>query len=222
MRFFFFLFLVNYSFNLFSQEKRVEISPSVQLSSQDIQVDSLYVSSGGEQIVFSKLKFYLSKPQFLHKGQVKEVEDAFYLIDLRKDNLSFFLSTVSSFDSLSFLLGVDSLTNDAGVKGGVLDPLNGMYWSWRTGYINVKIEGKYLGNEGLVENFIFHLGGFLGEEIGSHRFVCRSNDLNDLSLILHLDFLWEYLKENNKRHIMSPGDLSEQLMQLITENIQCE
>ena len=222
MRFFFFLFLVNYSFTLFAQEKRVEISPSVQLSSQNIQLDSFYVSSGREQIAFSKLKFYFSKPQVSDKGYITEVEDAFYLFDVQHDTLSFFLSTVPPFDSLSFLLGIDSLTNDAGVKGGVLDPLNGMYWSWRTGYINVKIEGKYISNEGLMENFIFHLGGFLGEGIGSHRFVCKSNDLDDLSLILHIDFLWKYLKENNKRHIMSPGDLSEQLMQLITENIQCE
>lgn len=54
-----------------------------------------------------------------------------------------------SYTSVSFVLGVDSLrsTMDIGRRTGVLDPAgdhtsaNGMYWSWNSGYIFLKLEG---------------------------------------------------------------------------------
>jgi endonuclease/exonuclease/phosphatase family metal-dependent hydrolase len=39
-------------------------------------------------------------------------------------------------------LGVDSVTNAAGVHCCALDPANGMYWSWQSGYIQFKLEGN--------------------------------------------------------------------------------
>ena len=53
------------------------------------------------------------------------------------------------YKSVSFVIGVDSLrsTMDIGKRTGVLDPAgdltsaNGMYWSWNSGYIFLKLEG---------------------------------------------------------------------------------
>ena len=41
-------------------------------------------------------------------------------------------------------LGVDSVLNYNGVHEGALDPINGMYWTWQTGYIHCKLEGKII------------------------------------------------------------------------------
>jgi hypothetical protein len=57
------------------------------------------------------------------------------------------------------------LTNDAGVGDKALDPLNGMYWTWNTGYINFKLEGKSSLSGNSNQNFTFHLGGFLNDNL---------------------------------------------------------
>ena len=84
------------------------------------------------------------------------------------------------------------------------------------------MEGEYINSEGLREDFIFHLGGFLSKHISPHRFVCKSLDVSFLELVLDLNFLWKYLEGKQRKHIMSPGQISEHLLQLIAENIHCE
>jgi len=37
---------------------------------------------------------------------------------------------------------VDSLANVSGAMSNDLDATKGMYWSWQSGFINLKIEGK--------------------------------------------------------------------------------
>jgi hypothetical protein len=79
------------------------------------------------------------------------------------------------YTSASFLIGVDSLrsTMDIGRRTGVLDPAgdhtsaNGMYWSWNSGYIFMKLEGTSpnaptdaTGNK----TFRYHVGFFGGRD----------------------------------------------------------
>lgn len=54
-----------------------------------------------------------------------------------------------------FRMGTDSTLNVAGVLDGALDPINGMYWAWNTGYINFKLEGIFMGKE-----LEYHIGGY--------------------------------------------------------------
>ncbi|MBC3790511.1 MbnP family protein [Spirosoma utsteinense] len=82
---------------------------------------------------------------------------------------------VGDYKSVSFLIGVDSLrsTMDIGRRTGVLDPAgdhtsaNGMYWSWNSGYIFMKLEGTSpsaptdaTGNS----TFRYHVGFFGGRD----------------------------------------------------------
>ncbi|MBE2288100.1 MAG: hypothetical protein IAE95_01000 [Chitinophagaceae bacterium] len=65
------------------------------------------------------------------------------------------------FTSVRFNLGIDSTTNVSGVLGGDLDPAKGMYWTWQSGYINLKIEGICSKCDG--RKYRLHLGGYAGE-----------------------------------------------------------
>jgi hypothetical protein len=65
-----------------------------------------------------------------------------------------------TFDSLSFTLGIDSATNVSGVMGGDLDPTKGMYWTWQSGYINMKVEGKTPLSTARLHEFQLHIGGY--------------------------------------------------------------
>ena len=51
-------------------------------------------------------------------------------------------------------------SNVAGAIGGTLDPINGMYWAWNSGYVNFKIEGTSTLSNARKNAFKFHLGGY--------------------------------------------------------------
>lgn len=123
-----------------------------------------YKLNDHDSVQFETLKFYISGLVFLDKGQIvwKE-ENSFHLIDASKENtLNVVLKTPAklSYTQVKFNLGIDSVTNYEGAKGGDLDPTKGMYWTWQNGYINFKLEGN--SNLCNTENnkFEFHIGGY--------------------------------------------------------------
>jgi hypothetical protein len=58
------------------------------------------------------------------------------------------------------LLGVDSIKNVSGTQTGALDPLQGMFWTWNTGYIMAKLEGTSPEAATAGHRFTYHIGGF--------------------------------------------------------------
>jgi hypothetical protein len=63
-------------------------------------------------------------------------------------------------DAISFEIGLDSTLQVAGVKGQDLDPTNGMYWTWNTGYIILKIDGTSPTCQTRKHLFTYHVGGY--------------------------------------------------------------
>lgn len=114
-------------------------------------------------ITFTKLKFYVGNPVCFEKGRViNNVQNRYDLVDFSDSTaLVVDFSLPSTTDSLCISIGTDSLTNVSGLYDGVLDPLNGMYWAWNSGYINVKIEGasSFVSNDD--HKFEFHIGGYM-------------------------------------------------------------
>ena len=109
------------------------------------------------------------------------------------------LSAQSSFDlpyASSLVFGVDSVTQVLSSYEGVFDPLEGMYWTWQNGYIAVKMEGNYMG-----EDFVYHLGGFREPFVCYHALEVAAHNL----LTIDLDTFFANLPNNVSRHIMSPG-----------------
>ncbi len=62
------------------------------------------------------------------------------------------------YTGLTFTVGVDSTRNVSGAQTGALDPTQGMFWSWNTGYIFMKLEGYSPQSE--KGGLTFHIGGF--------------------------------------------------------------
>jgi hypothetical protein len=75
--------------------------------------------------------------------------------------IDFDKNITDDFDEIQFSIGIDSLTNVSGAMGGDLDPVNGMYWSWQSGYINFKVEGNSEKSGAVHKDFQFHIGGYL-------------------------------------------------------------
>ena len=68
------------------------------------------------------------------------------------------------YDRINFIIGVDSLRNISGAQTGALDPAQGMFWTWSTGYIMVKLEGNSSIASTPDNVMEYHVGGFKAGE----------------------------------------------------------
>lgn len=126
--------------------------------------DSTYTNPFGEQYSLSKFKYYISGIRLFNAQKKWVVKQAYYLINQSIDSslqLNIALQE-NSYDSIAFLLGVDSARNTSGAQRGALDPLNDMFWTWQSGYIMQKLEGNSP-QSSIVNNKIeYHIGGYSG------------------------------------------------------------
>lgn len=122
-------------------------------------------SSGGKTVIIENFRFYISGICFMmDEKEVFCESESFRLIDASNHPENIFevsLPEQVDFNTVKFNIGIDSITNYAGARGGNLDPVKGMYWSWQSGYINLKLEGKIAIAEKEPEQFEYHLGGFM-------------------------------------------------------------
>ena len=174
------------------------------------------------------LKCYVGHIELLDMNKQIIGRDTFSyrLIDFKNSNsLNFSINSNSSYASyVRLTLGVDSITNAAGVHCCALDPANGMYWSWQSGYIQFKLEGKE--KDGTALNL--HLGGFsnahmssITDEIPIHRMVSNGPVLppnrrsQHLSISLSLDSFLELIKTNKEYSLMSPNSHVQEYMRAL-------
>lgn len=152
-------------------------------------------------------KFYISNIRVkLKGGGILSKENGYFLIDL-EDTTSGIINMPSfanlEIDSIFFSIGTDSLINIAGVMDGDLDPLNGMYWAWNTGYINFKVEGT-VNKSGSNMDLEYHIGGYKMpyQTVRNLSFPVNSNNL-----IIHLDLI-SYMSQAQQisNSILIPGD----------------
>ncbi|MBK7385090.1 MAG: hypothetical protein IPI81_17420 [Flavobacteriales bacterium] len=108
-------------------------------------------------------------------------------------------------DSISFLLGIDSLTNVSGAFGGDLDPTKGMYWAWNSGYINWKLEGTCTKCETLKNQFEFHLGGYLPPYFNAQRIGFAVPAQGPIAIDVDVAAFLERAKPGERCAIMSPS-----------------
>ncbi len=190
-----------FSFTLFSQSVTIEFDAF--LNQKSIQLNP----GSADQIEVETLKFYISD-LILSQGDEKVAEhnNRFHLIDFdRPESLIIVFDSIgSTFDQIEFSLGVDSLTNESGAFGGALDPTNGMYWTWQSGYINFKVEGVSESCPARKNRFQFHAGGYQAP-FKSLRKLNFISDQRELKITLDLDALFTKVNLTEEYEIMSPS-----------------
>jgi hypothetical protein len=131
---------------------------------QPIDTTRDYTNFSGEIYRVSKFKFYASgfELQNTANAQTTKEKESYHLVDLEDPASQVLTITFSggNYDRLNFIVGVDSLRNVSGAQAGALDPANGMFWTWNTGYIFAKFEGRSPASTAPFNAFTFHIGGF--------------------------------------------------------------
>lgn len=128
---------------------------------EQIENNKKYQLSDGDWIEFNELKLYLSnyrlggKHHELSLNAVDLLDNEFPESKIILDSLN-----LNLYETLHFNFGLDSTINTSGILNGDLDPMNGMYWAWNSGYIHFKMTGKSSLISTPKKEFEFHLGGY--------------------------------------------------------------
>jgi len=126
-----------------------------------------YKNENGDSFMVSKFNYYISNVKLTGvsgTGNYAEPNSYHLVQESDASSQSFDMSNVpyGKYSSITFTIGIDSLMNVSGAQAGALDPLNGMFWDWNTGYIMMKFEGtspQAKTTNGVLQ---LHLGGFSG------------------------------------------------------------
>lgn len=129
-----------------------------------LQLDSsVYKNELGQSYTVSMFKYYVSNIHLKRKDGKEYVSKDYFLVNEDEtDSKQFQLNDVpeGEYQAISFVLGVDSLHNCSGAQAGALDPAKGMFWTWNTGYIFLKLEGHSPMSQSPGHIFEFHIGGY--------------------------------------------------------------
>jgi hypothetical protein len=146
-----------------SNQGSIVVNITAKANSKNLIKETVfYKSTGTDSFKVSILKYYLSN-LYLTTNENTEIKiNEYILTEHFGSTVSFTLNNINegNYKKFRMLLGVDPERNTSGAQSGSLDPLNGMFWDWNTGYIFFKLEGDYktLGSNAL-KPIAMHIGG---------------------------------------------------------------
>ena len=156
--------IIPFLFN--AQKNRRSLSIQINHSVNDkilVLDDSTYLNSFGQEYTISKFNYYIGKIK-LHKesGEIIEFNDYHLITEEKPSSKSFDLKNVQpgKYKLIEFILGVDSIDNCSGAQSDDLDPIYGMFWTWNTGYIFLKLEGNSIESTAVGNTLEYHIGGY--------------------------------------------------------------
>ena len=160
----------------------------------------------GTPVTISTFRYYVGQFTGWHDHAPRSFALPYQLVDL-DDSTTWIvdLGPAMMFDSLTFTLGVDSLTNVSGVMPDDLDPIHGMYWTWNSGYINVKLEGSSAVSPYASHQFELHLGGYLPPHATAQRVVLRATSKDLVRVRVDIAPLLAAADLRTRCNIMQPG-----------------
>ncbi len=185
-----------------------------------------YTLSKGDSIQIEAFKFYISAIELLKDDKIvwKE-ENSFHLIDFADDkSLTIVIAGASNiiYNTIRFNLGIDSLTNVSGAMGGDLDPTKGMYWTWQSGYVNLKLEGRSNVCKSRNNAFQFHLGGYQYPFNALQKVILKVEENKKVDIVLDIKNFIESIDLSQQNQIMSPSKQAVSLSEKAVEIFRVE
>jgi hypothetical protein len=186
---------------------KLKFQPALEKVSLELG-KTFYINGNTDSITFYVLRFYISGIQLLLNCEVVWRDTSrCYLLDAENEksyNISLKVPRNLMFNEFNFSCGIDSTTNVSGAFGGDLDPTNGMYWTWQSGYINAKLEGKSSLCKSKDASFQLHLGGY---QFPNNALQRVNLPIASGEMLVNLELL-QFINNINiaeKHHIMSPS-----------------
>jgi len=137
---------------------------NIKAGNSNLVPGQTYTNAFGEQYTVKTFRFYIGQVELRDStnSTTQYFPGDYYLIDAG-DTSTQHITIPLSLDhltSLTFLIGVDSTTNTTGTQQGALDPANGMFWTWNSGYIMMKLQGTSPAAQVPANAFTLDIGGY--------------------------------------------------------------
>lgn len=138
-----------------------------KVGSDNLKMDgTMYKNQNGDDFTVTKFNYYISNIKLNNTDGSSYAEtESYHLLEQETPaSLNFSVAKVpaGTYKSITFTIGVDSLRNVSGAQTGALDPAKGMFWSWSSGYIMLKMEGTSPQSSQAGNILRIHVGGFSG------------------------------------------------------------
>jgi hypothetical protein len=136
----------------------------VYMHGEPLELNKKYRNPYGEIFEMTRLRFYAGNisPVYLESGHKTNSTATYHLIDV-SDSSSCRVEIPAlpgSFRSLYIQLGIDSADQNRGAQTGALDPIKGMFWTWNSGYLTLKMEGTSESSNQPAHLMAYHIGGY--------------------------------------------------------------
>jgi hypothetical protein len=215
IKFFIPLLILNFNEQTSSREK-IELFIELNYNNEKIVLNKAYQNNYANNFSINKLQLYITDLRFYKENkEVLEYHKKYILIDIENENsLKISIPSNLIFDKVLFNIGIDEETNKTGAKGGDLDPIHGMYWTWNSGYINFKLEGLYNNNN----EFMLHIGGFMKPYNTLQKVKINIDKEHNNKLELNFDRFLNSLDFNLDK-ILSPGKNAVKYSNMLAKSI---
>jgi hypothetical protein len=209
-----------------AQESSLKISFINTVKGTPIILDSAeYTNTFNEAYRIKKLKYYISDIS-LSVNNIKRSfteKESYHLTDEADTASLHFTITApaNNYSSISFTIGVDSIKNVSGAQSGALDPTKGMFWTWNSGYIFLKLEGSSPSSTVINNKVEYHIGGFAGINNALKRITLqmpagkllqlKAGKCSEIIIEADINKLWQgpnEIKIADTPATMSPGALA--------------
>lgn len=209
---FLFLFFLKFSFAQTNSIASDDFNFKVNLlyGTDNLVKNKKYSSSLQSEFSITTVKFYISNVKITYKdGSCFFDKNGYYLISLENEKNEFKLNekVKSDIDSISFMIGVDEEKAISGEMEGDLDPMNGMFWSWQSGFSSFKLEGNSPSCKSRKNEFIFHIGGYK-EPYNSLRtieFHLPNSKKHEININVDFQKLMNKIDLSKVNNLMSPS-----------------
>lgn len=184
--------------------------------------DSAYINEWGESLHWNQCRWYFSRIRGVKpNGDTVVLSNQHFLLDGLEGpaQLNFTAAQQGPFKTLVLQLGVDPGVNRQGIQTGDLDPAKGMFWTWNTGYVHVKLTGTSAAATTAGQRFTYDIGGYQPPYVSQRQVVLALNspaEQNAQQLVLQA----EWSKIFDAQHAIrigqqalchQPGPLAQQL-----------
>ncbi len=173
-------------------------------------------------ISVSNFKFYLSDFRFYQNDSLIDTEKLSYhlvdLLDTSRNKIIFKRNNHEVYNKIAFNLGIDSITNVSGAMDGDLDPMYNMYWTWQSGYINLKFEGSIDG--GVYREY--HLGGYAYPNNALQKVSLKMNSSGNTIIYIHIDNFIHSIPDSIPFKFMTPDPKAVYLSHLFAKCLSSE
>lgn len=221
IRLYIWILLFSPGFTAFAQQSWT-IPIHVTFQGEALVLGKGYAITGIEDSVYvDKFQLYIGQGTVLQAGKIVGAAKSPYVLLTYPDSsgFSFELTEGVTPDRLSLGIGVDSATHAAGAMEGALDPMHGMYWTWQSGYINMKLEGHSAACPTRKGKFQFHLGGYQAPNNTFQQVSFPLRGQQPAFIEIPLDAFFQHISLTEKHSIMSPQAEAVHLSQVLADLI---